>query len=93
MMEKWPEHFFYRLRKVYILGPSILVKIVETFSIGTFYRLCDDLFLNIDTEEALLERDGELLKQIGETPTPTQGKRFAQSIKIIENELYGKKLD
>lgn len=41
MLEKWPEHFFQKLRRVYIMGPSIIVRLVETFSYGTFYRLCD----------------------------------------------------
>lgn len=27
-IEKWPEHFFHRMRKVYIMGPSFMVKVV-----------------------------------------------------------------
>ena len=65
MVEKWPEHFFYRLRKIYILGPSVMVKIVETLSMGTFYRLCDQIFLNVETENDVLHADGDLLKTQG----------------------------
>lgn len=46
-IEKWPEHFFRRLRRIYIVGPSLMVRFIEKVSIGTFYRLCDQLFLNI----------------------------------------------
>lgn len=40
-VEKWPEHFFRRLRRIYIVGPSLMVRFIEKISIGTFYRLCD----------------------------------------------------
>jgi hypothetical protein len=46
-LEKWPEHFFHRLRRVYIVGASLMVRFIETCSFGTFYRLCDELFLNL----------------------------------------------
>ena len=46
-IEKWPEHFFYKLRRIYIVGASLMVKFIETCSFGTFYRLCDELFLNM----------------------------------------------
>jgi hypothetical protein len=47
-LEKWPEHFFRRLRRVYIVEASFVVKIIEFCSFGTFYRLCDSLFLHVD---------------------------------------------
>jgi hypothetical protein len=28
------------------VGASLMVRFIEKFSIGTFYRLCDELFLN-----------------------------------------------
>jgi len=40
-MEKWPTIFFKKMRRVYIVGASLLVKIIELFSFGTFYRLLD----------------------------------------------------
>lgn len=40
-IQKWPQHFFRRLRRIYIVGASLMVKFIETFSVGTFYRLCD----------------------------------------------------
>ena len=50
LLERWPKHFIERLRKVYIIGASFMVKLIETFSFGTFPRLCDELFLNLDNE-------------------------------------------
>jgi hypothetical protein len=34
-----------------------MVKVVETFSYGTFYRLCDELFLNVEDLQTLKEAD------------------------------------
>ena len=28
MLERWPEHFFEKLRRVYIVGPSLIVKLL-----------------------------------------------------------------
>lgn len=64
-LERWPEHFFHRLRRVYIVGASIVVKIIEVFSIGTFYRLCDELFLNLSSDEDLGPTDQDVLKALG----------------------------
>ena len=93
IVEKWPEHFFYRLRRVYILSPSVMVKIIEKFSVGSFYRLCDELFLNVDSEEELRANDMELIRSLGENTTPTKSPCYKNSIMIIENSIYGKLLD
>lgn len=39
IMEKWPEHFYARMRKVYIVGATVMVRIIESLSFGTFSRL------------------------------------------------------
>ena len=93
MVEKWPEHFFYNLRRVYILAPSVMVKIIETFSLGSFYRLCDQLFLNLDSEAELKASDEDLLKSLGESSAPPQTPSYKKGVKIIESSLYGKLLD
>lgn len=68
-----------------------MVKIVETLSYGTFYRLCDELFVNVDNENSLKEIDLEGRKALGEGNTAQP--KMKQSVKIIENELYGKNID
>jgi hypothetical protein len=70
-----------------------MVKIIEAFSVGSFYRLCDELFLNVDSEEELKANDMELLRGLGENPIPTKSPSFKNSIMIIENPIYGKLLD
>jgi hypothetical protein len=60
-----------------------MVKIIETFSFGTFSHLCDELFLNLNGEAELRESDHQLLKALGEstnTPAITPNKA---SIRII----------
>ena len=60
-----------------------MVKIIETFSFGTFSHLCDELFLNLDGEADLRESDHRLLTALGEstsTPAFTPNK---SSIRII----------
>lgn len=88
-LEKWPEHFFHRLRRVYIVGASLMVRFIETCSFGTFYRLCDELFLNLPDENVLADADRAVLAAIGES---TSAPAYKDSIRIIENGLYGKAL-
>ena len=91
-LEKWPEHFFHRLRRVYIVGASLMVRFIETCSFGTFYRLCDELFLNLPDEPALREADQAVIAAIGESPNAPTRNAYKDSIKIIESDLYGKTL-
>lgn len=64
-VEKWPEHFFRRLRRIYIVGPSLMVRFIEKISIGTFYRLCDQLFLKIADLQELPQHESAALKLLG----------------------------
>jgi hypothetical protein len=89
-VEKWPEHFFRRLRRIYIVGASLMVRFIEKVSIGTFYRLCDQLFLNIAGLQELPQHEAAALKQLGEnTPTPSNK---GNAVDVIQNGLYGKAL-
>lgn len=92
-LEKWPEHFFQRLRRVYIVGASLMVRFIETCSFGTFYRLCDELFLNLPDETALKEVDEAVLANIGEATTAPTRNAYKDSVKIIESGIYGKNLN
>lgn len=58
-----------------------MVRFIETCSFGTFYRLCDELFLNLPDENALEEADRVVLQAIGETTSP--GNAYKDSIKIV----------
>lgn len=69
-----------------------MVRFIETCSFGTFYRLCDELFLNLPDEAALREADQAVLAAIGESPTGLNRNAYKDSVKIIENGLYGKTL-
>jgi hypothetical protein len=77
---------------IYIVHASIMVKIIEAFSIGTFYRLCDQIFVNINGIDQLRETDAALMKTLGEDPTAI-APVYKNSIKIVESDLYGKTID
>lgn len=82
-IEKWPEHFFQKLRRIYIVAPSFMVKVIEKLSIGTFYRLCDEFFMNISDLGELKEHDEATMSLIGETrKTPTTMSKI-NAVKVI----------
>ncbi len=67
-----------------------MVRFIEKVSIGTFYRLCDQLFLNIADLKELPYHETAALKLLGEnTPTPISK---GNGVDVIQNGLYGKNL-
>lgn len=60
------------------MGPSLMVRFIEKISIGTFYRLCNQLFLNIADLQELPQHEAAALKLLREnTPTPSSKRGHA----------------